>query len=164
MSEVAAIGTIVAVVGIIAIAITQMVFATIGMSHAVPNLQNPPEFNSTTCHTVSEFEPNMMYIWLVVEGALVWVSIIVSILTPSSNEEGEYQPNPLGGLVQLGSLGWIIYGCVIIFNETIYNSLVSCDDWGAYLMYTMSTLFIVCYGVLGALMLFTCCVVCGSAN
>ena len=159
-------GLFVIILGVFAVVMTQLVFATMGLAHGVPNLQNPP--NITDCDQSEDFPLRMMYIWLVVEGSLVWGSMVLGILIPgpeveTENGEKKRTPGPFSGLVQLASFAWIIYGCVIVYNEDIFSRLESCDDWGAHLMNTMATLFVVFYSILAGILVLGCFGMCCAA-
>jgi hypothetical protein len=55
-------GIVLITISVVALAITQLVFATMGLVHAVPNLKNPQTFNQT-CIPNEIFEP-LRIVWI----------------------------------------------------------------------------------------------------
>jgi hypothetical protein len=155
-------------VGYITTYITQLVIGTMGMVHSVPILQNGHKLK---CTTVDSFEPDMMYIWLIVYGSLNWVHFLLylsirSISGPNTTDENGEKYDSLAGKtvktvvvglfrnfpengIYVGWVGWGVYGIIQIFDQQVYNSLVGCDEYSAHLMTAACLVSLVLYCIAG---------------
>ena len=103
-----------------------LILGTLGFTYGVTNIDDP-----NTCG-MNKNSPKNLYTWLIVYGITVLILVFLGLgilkylKLPSSMT---YAVNYYSlNLLLLFQLVWIIYGCVLIFDETNYEQLVNCNE------------------------------------